>query len=121
MVRFFVEGGWAMWPVLIFGMVTIGSAIRFVQRPETAQLKFVAAIGLTTLMFTIHATWMNLGSTFRSLEDPERVPDAELVRTIFAGLKESTRAGTLGLHLLAAACLLVAIGFLRAKQKTAAA
>lgn len=117
MIEFFREGGWGMWPILIFGMVTVGAALRFAQKPEDAQLKFLGAMGLTTLVTTVHATWTDVAAVMHTLSDPARVSDAELTRTLFVGLMESTRPGTLAGIMLTLACLLMAIGALRA-QKT---
>ena len=119
MIEFFMEGGWGMWPVLVFGMVTLGAAGRFMRNPETPQLKFVAAMALATAVMTIHATWMDVSMVFKALSDPQRVPDADLTRTLFVGLMESTRPGTLSGTLLTLASLFVAIGFLRAQKKAA--
>jgi hypothetical protein len=119
MIDFFIEGGWGMWPVLVFGMVTLGAAGRFMRKPETSQLKFVAAMALATAVATIHATWMNVSMVFKALSDPQRVPDADLTRTLFVGFMESTRPGTLSGTLLTLASLFVAIGFLRAQKKAA--
>ena len=119
MIEFFIEGGWAMWPLLVLGMVTLGAAGRFMRNPETPQLKFVAAMALATGVMTLHATWMDVGMVFKTLSDPQRVPDAELTRTLFVGLMESTRPGTLAGTLLTLAALLVAVGFLRAQKKAA--
>ena len=119
MIEFFMEGGWGMWPVLVFGMVTLGAAGRFMRKPDTAQLKFVAAMALTTAVMTLHATWMDVSMVFKALSDPQRVPDAELTRTLFVGLMESTRPGSLSGTLLTLASMLVAIGFLRAQKKAA--
>jgi hypothetical protein len=121
MMEFFREGGWGMWPILIFGAVTVGAAVRFMQKPETGLLRFVAAMALTTLITTIHATWTCLAAVASFVEDPNRVADAEMTRTFFAGFKESTRPGTLGGLLLTLACLLVAIGMLRLRNKEKAA
>jgi hypothetical protein len=114
MLEFFIEGGWAMWPILIFGMVMVGAAVRFAQRPELGQLRFIKAMGLTTGMATVHATWLDVGSVFRFLEEPSRAPDAEFHRILVTGLKESTRPGSLGALLLMLGCLFVAVGLLRA-------
>ncbi|WP_437980996.1 hypothetical protein [Sorangium sp. So ce117] len=114
MFDFFVEGGWGMWPILVFGMVTVGAGLQFALRPEPGKLGFIAAMGLTTLVATIHATWIDLGAVFSYLSDPAKVPDGEIARVLVVGLKESTRPGSLGGLLLAIACLLSAVGVLRA-------
>ncbi|WP_437753317.1 hypothetical protein [Sorangium sp. So ce1389] len=119
MFDFFVEGGWGMWPILVFGMVTVGAGVQFARRPEPGKLRFIAAMGLTTLVATIHATWIALGAVFGYLEDPARVPDAELARVLIMGLKESTRPGSFGGLLLVLACLLSAVGVLRAGRAPA--
>lgn len=119
MFDFFVEGGWGMWPILVFGMVTVGAGLQFARRPEPGKLGFIAAMGLTTLVATIHATWIDLGAVFSYLSDPAKVPDGELARVLVVGLKESTRPGSLGGLLLAIACLLSAVGVLRAGRATA--
>ncbi len=113
----FREGGWGMWPVLIFGMVTLGAAARYARRPGIAQLRFIAAMWLTTLVTALHATWTCFAAVMRYLEDPARVPDAEVTRTLFVGLKESTRPGTLAGLLLSLSCMLVAIGLHRAQRE----
>jgi hypothetical protein len=110
-----------MWPILIFGMVTVGAAIRFMQKPDMGQLRFAAAMAVTTLVSTIHATWTCVAAVASFVEDPARVAEAEITRTFFAGFKESTRPGTLGGLLLTLACLLVAIGMLRMRNKDKAA
>jgi hypothetical protein len=117
MIEAFMEGGWGMWPVLVFGMVSLGAALRFALKPDMAQLRFIGAILVTTLVSTIHATWTCFGAVFRALEDPQRVADAELTRTMYAGFKESTRPGSMGGLLITLACLLVAVGMLRAQRK----
>ncbi|XXX74282.1 hypothetical protein WMF30_42220 [Sorangium sp. So ce134] len=114
MVEFFVEGGFGMWPILVFGMIAVGAALQFARRPELGKLRFIAAMGLTTLVATIHATWLALGSVFSYLSDPAKVPDGELARVLVVGLMESTRPGSLGGLLLMLACLLSAVGVLRA-------
>lgn len=113
MIESFVEGGWGMWPILIFGMITLGAAARFAQQPQLAYLRFVAGMGLTTLVSTIHATWLCIGSVFKFLESPTRAPTDEMARILMVGLKESTRPGSLGGLLLALACLLTSVGLLR--------
>jgi hypothetical protein len=113
MVEFFMEGGWGMWAILIFGVTTVGAAIRFAARPQRGQIAFIAAMGLTTLVSTAHATWTDLGAVFNALSDDKRVPDATMSRVLMEGLKECTRPGAFGGALLTLACLLVAVGVLR--------
>jgi hypothetical protein len=110
---FFKEGGWGMWAILVFGLITLGAAIRFAARPERRQMGFLGAMSLTTVIATLNATWTDFGAVFNALSDEKRVPDAALTRTMWEGFKEATRPGAFGGGLLTIACLLFAVGMLR--------
>ncbi len=88
MFDFFVEGGWGMWPILVFGMVTVGAGLPVRPAARPGKLKFIAAMGLTTLVATIHATWIDLGAVFSYLSDPAKVPDARLRARARRGAEE---------------------------------
>jgi Na+/H+ antiporter NhaC len=109
-----------MWPVLVFGMVTLGAALRYAIKPETHQLKFLGAIALTTVVTSIHATWTCFAAVFAALGDRSLVSEADFTQVMAVGFKECTRVGTLGGLLLSLACLLFAIGVLRTPAKTTA-
>lgn len=114
---FMVEGGVGMWPVLVFGLVTLVASARYAWRPAQGRLGFSVGMIVTTLSATVHTTWIDLGSVFRYLESPERAPDAEIVRILMVGLKESTRPGALGGIFVTLALLLVSIGLQRKQAK----
>jgi len=114
MMSFFVEGGWGMWPVLVFGLVLLGTAGRFAWDGEPARLRFALAVAATLLVAMTHAMLTNVAAVFWYVQDPERAPDAELARTVFTGLMESTRPGALGGALLTLGLVLVAVGVYRA-------
>jgi hypothetical protein len=71
--EFMREGGWGMWPVLLLGLVTLASAIRYAVRPEPSSLRFVAALWLTLLVRS-SASVTDLAAVFRYFEDPGRAP-----------------------------------------------
>lgn len=119
MLEFFREGGWAMWPILVFGMVTVGAAGRFAHKPDLKALRFIGSMAVLTLVTTFHGTLTCVGAVLAALSDEKRIPDAELTRTFFAGFMESTRPGMLGGFLLMLGCLFVAIGMLRSNTKQA--
>ena len=97
MLDFFREGGWGMWPILVFGMVTVGAALRFARKPETGQLRFIAAMGLTTLVTTFHATWTDIAAVLGYLGQQEEMAEAQFRQILVIGLKESRAGpGTLG-------------------------
>jgi hypothetical protein len=117
MTEFFQEGGWGMWPVLVFGMVTLGAAGRFAFRPEVRQLGFLGAMTLTTFGAMFNATWTDIAAVFQGLSEKSPTLSEEQFRAMMtAGFMESTRPATLGGALLTLACLLVAVGALRANR-----
>ena len=118
---FMREGGFGMWPVLVFGLFAIGAAGRYAWKPIKGRLGFVVGMIITTLSAVLHATWTDVGAVFRYLESRDRVPDADFARILVEGLKESTRPGALGGMLITLALLLISIGLHRAQTRTEAA
>ena len=45
----FRDGGWGMFPVLIFGLVLLGTAIRYAVRPERKTVPLLYGLGILTL------------------------------------------------------------------------
>ncbi|MDQ3037466.1 MAG: hypothetical protein M3Y87_34040 [Myxococcota bacterium] len=113
LLQFFVEGGWGMWPVLVFGLVMLASAGRYAWDLEPARLRFVVATAAIVIVAMSHAMLSNVAAVLWYVSDPERAPDTELTRTVFTGLMESTRPGLLGGALLLVALVLVAVGVYR--------
>jgi hypothetical protein len=102
-----------MWPVLLLGLVTLASAIRYAVRPEPFCLRFIAALWLTLLVAVVHATVTDLAAVFRYFEDPARAPDSQVTRLLLTGLKESTRPAALGGIFLTLVPLVGAAGIYR--------
>lgn len=117
MLQFFVEGGWGMWSVLVFGLVMLGSAGRYAFDGEPARLRFALAVGAVLVVSMTHAMLTNVAAVFSYVQDPERAPDAELARIVFTGLMESTRPGALGGAILTLGLVLVAIGVYRGSRR----
>jgi hypothetical protein len=108
---FMTEGGWGMWPVLLFGLVCLGAGVRFATRPGPRWLAFAGALWLTVLTAMLHAILTNLSAVFRSVA----AADSERTTFLFVGLKESLRPGALGGIFLTLAALAVAIGAFRSR------
>ncbi len=117
MLQFFAEGGFGMYPVLVFGLVLIGTAGRYALDGEPIRLRFVLAMSALLIVSMLHAMLTDVAMVFWYLEEPSRAPDAEFARILVTGLKESTRPGALGGALLAFALVLVAIGVYRGTRK----
>lgn len=117
MKDFFVEGGWGMYPTLIFGLISVGAAIWFALKPEPRRLAFTAGMWLTLVSAIVHATWTDLASVFGNLGEGAQKPETPVVAILFIGLKESTRPGALGGIFLTLTLLIVSIGALRAPNR----
>jgi len=114
MIRFFVEGGWGMYPVLLLGLMAVWASARYAIDIEPVRLRFIAAIALALLVTMVHATWTCIAAVFHYLE---QMPNEPFARTLMTGLMESTHPATLGGALLAIALILVAVGAYRSTQR----
>lgn len=117
MLQFFREGGWGMWPVLVFGLVLLGTAARYAWDGEAVRLRFAVAVGAVLTVSMLHAMLTNVAAVFSYVQDPERVPDSGLSRIVFTGLMESTRPGIMGGAMLSLGLVLVSIGVYRSSRR----
>jgi hypothetical protein len=118
MWEFFKEGGWGMWAILFLGVALIVSAGRFAVKPERRRTGFLGGLALSTVFATLYALSTDLGMVFYTVADRDKVPDAELARTLLQGLKESSRPVSFGSLILTVAALLFAAGMARAGTLT---
>lgn len=116
LVQFMLEGGFGMWTVLAAGSAALGAAGRYAAAPDRGKLAFTAALSMTTVVATIAGVWTNVGAVMSFLEDPARVPDAEVSRVLFQGLKEAGRPGTLAGLLLTLVAIVVSVGVRRSAR-----
>jgi hypothetical protein len=117
MLEFFQEGGFGMYPVLVFGLILIGTAGRYAWDGEPIRLRFAIAMSALLIVSMMNAMLTDVATVFWHLQEPSRVPDAEFVRVLVTGLKESTRPGVLGGALLGFALMLIAVGVYRGTRK----
>lgn len=117
MIDFFREGGWGMYPVLVFGLVLLGSAGRYAWDLEPARLRFSVVMSLLVITASFHAMLTDVAQVFWYVQSPERAPDDVLARTVLQGLMESTRPGGLAGALVTLALVLIAIGVYRGGRR----
>jgi hypothetical protein len=111
---FMREGGWGMWPILLLGLLTLGSAARYAARPVAHTVGFIAALWVAIASVVGHAVLTDVATVFRVVAS-EEVTDAQLTRVLLIGLMESTRPAALGAFFLTLIPLLVAVGLWRAR------
>ena len=117
MMNLFVEGGWGMFPVLVFGLVLVVSAGRYAWEPAAARLRFIVAMSVLLATAIAHAMLTNVAAVFSFVSNPESVSDTQLARVLCTGFMESTRPGALGGAFLVLALVLVAVGVYRDGRK----
>jgi len=114
MAQFFLEGGVAMYPILIIGLVLLVASIRYAIDAEPIRRGFINAMALALVAMTLFATWIGLAAVFHYLET---VKEAEFAATLMTGLKEVARNGILGGLLLTLSLIVVAVGTYRAGRR----
>jgi hypothetical protein len=114
MQTLFMEGGFPMWFLLVFGLGTLALAGRFAWAPLRRTLRITLALGAATF-FT---TWTGVASAFatvghNAVKFHQAHPDLAFVEVVLQGAAESLAPAILGFTMLSLAGLLVALGFHR--------
>ena len=53
MIEFMTMGGFAMWLILLFGLLTLGAAIAFTVRPDDRRKEFFRSLARATLFSSL--------------------------------------------------------------------
>jgi hypothetical protein len=114
MLQFFAEGGFAMYPILIIGLVLLGASVRYSIDAEPIRRGFIHAMAWTLVAMILLATWLGLAAVFDAMS---RIPEPEFTSTLMIGFKEVTRNGVLGGALLTLSLICTAIGTYRAGRR----
>lgn len=118
MSEFFQAGGVAMYPVLLFGFLSVASAVLSLLRPERRLLPLVATLGLTTAACGLLGSAVGIMVVFRYAPQAE----AAVRPTVMAlGVAESLTVVILALGLLVVTGLVAALGAWRASSMPAPA
>jgi hypothetical protein len=116
------DGGWGMWPILVFGVLALFGAARFAWRGEHALAGFIrwmalttassAVLGFTVAMNKVLSVAIGNDPRFAAPTDPAELAEFR-VRVLIEGTKEASSCLIFGLILLTLAFLLVAVGHRR--------
>ncbi len=116
------DGGWGMWPILVFGVLAIVGAARFAWRGEHGLTGFIRWMSLTAassaaLGFSagMHKVLDAAAGNNPRFEPPKDVAElAEFrIRILLEGTKEASNCLSFCLILLTLTFLLVAVGYRR--------
>jgi Na+/proline symporter len=120
MLTLFEEGGFPMWFLLVFGVMTLVSAARFAARPESTRLRLAGALGLATLFTTLTAICADLAAVGHQAPNYlSRHPELSLSSVLLQGAAESMSPAIVGFTIMSLASLVVALGIHRAPYTTA--
>lgn len=106
-MEFIHEAGWGIWPVLVFGSISLGLALHHAVRPRRSLFSLVVGFSVATA----------LAGCLGSLTGLQRsAVNATDFNMFLIGLKESLHCTTAAFVLVCVACLLVTVGAYRLQR-----
>lgn len=118
MFEFFANGGFGMYPVLIFGFLAVASAVLFLLRPERRGVGLLVALGISTACAGLLGFFTGVIGVFRYLR---QVPAEEQLAVLIQGTSESLNNVVLALIMVLVTSLVAAAGAFRASRLPVAA
>jgi hypothetical protein len=116
MIRIFQEGGIAMWPVLVLGLVSLVTGARYAWDMESARLRFVVLINVIVAVTALHGMLLDVAAVFSHVTSGD-ISDELTPRIVMIGLMESSRPGAFaGIFIVLSLCF-VAVGVYRDQQR----
>jgi hypothetical protein len=116
------EGGYPMWFVLAFGLLSLGGAARFARSADRRHLGFVIGMSVATLFSVLNGFVADLAAVGHSVnhnyEEFAKV-EGGIARIINQGFAESMSPGIMGFTLLSLTWLIAAVGLARAATRPA--
>lgn len=103
----FIEGGWGMWAIALFGVFGLVLALRYAARADARLRPSVESLARATLFFALSGFTTGIVATGDFVASH---PEEPLGATIFQGVKESANNLALGFTLLALIHLAMAVG-----------
>jgi len=109
--RLMQEGGWGMWFVLAFGLVTLAAAAGFARSLASPRLAAVRSFSRATWFAVLSTVSIDLAKVAYSVANiPKLRDDPRMHLILLEGISESLAPATLGFALLSLAWMIVAIG-----------
>jgi len=110
MLDSFRDGGWGMFPTLIFGLLLLGASVRYAVKPEARWVPLQLALGVLTLTSGMLGFVTGVITTTRHLE---QLPTERIGLIGAIGVGESLNNASLALLLMMIAALLTSVGAVR--------
>jgi hypothetical protein len=116
MGQFFIEGGFGMFPVLLFGCLFVASAVLQALRPDRRLWQLVGWLGAMTAGGGVLGFSMGVINTSRYLE---KVPAADQLQISMIGVAESLHNVVLAMVLLVIGAIAASVGGFRVSRRPA--
>lgn len=113
------EGGVGMWPVLVFGLITLGAAGHFAVRAERRSRDFAQSMVKVVAFAAATGLLTNLAAVFHYVTT-HPLPGERFRETVSEGLQEALGPAIMGSAFLTVVFLFVAIGQRRLDARTTA-
>ncbi|MGF1465321.1 MAG: hypothetical protein ACFCGT_04235 [Sandaracinaceae bacterium] len=117
-IEFFRAGGWPMFVVLLFSVLTIAGAVQVLLAPRAQYLEMTRALSVATVLSIVSGVCTDLAAVFSKVPaNPAWAESPDLALIVMTGLGESLAPAVLGLPLLSIAWLLLAAGLRRLERE----
>ena len=103
-MEFIHEAGWGIWPVLVFGSISLGLALHHAVRPRRSLFSLVVGFSVATGLAGCLGSLTGLQNTVINATD---------YMMFFVGLRESLHCMIAAFVMVTVACLLVTAGSYR--------
>jgi hypothetical protein len=104
------EGGFPMWFVLAFGLVSLGAAAWFAYRPSRRRLRFIYGMSAATALTSLMGICADLAAVGHHANERWDEFSGPIVRVLLQGFAESMSPGVMGFSFLSLVALLTAAG-----------
>ena len=111
MMEFMREGGFPIWIVLLFGLITLGVSALFLFRPTERRLALMRGLSSATTFSVLAAVCACLAAVMHKVPGtPEWAKSPEVHLIVMTGIGESLAPAILGFTMLSLAWLMAALG-----------
>ncbi len=102
------EAGWGIWPVLVFGSISLGLALHHAIRPRRSLMTLVVGFSVATGLAGCLGSLTGIQNTVKNTTD---------YMVFFVGLRESLHNMVAAFVIITVACLLVTAGSYRLQRR----
>ena len=117
MVNFFHEAGWGIWPVMLFGSITLFFACYHAITPRKDFMTPIVGFGIATIIAGFLGSVVGIQNSVRYIENVE-LADKWIY---YIGVRESLNNSVAALVIATLCALAATVGFHRLSKRAAAA